>query len=117
VSADGGLILYDGVCDVCSAAVTLIRSNDPQGRFRFAPLESELGRATIAAAGRDPQAPPSLLLADACGLHAQSDAVLRIARGLRAPWPVAAAIAGAVPRSIRDAVYCWIARHRYALRR
>jgi len=95
--------------------VRVIRANDPAARFQFAPLESDAGRAALAAAGRDPSAEPSLLLADANGVHAESEAAIRIGRGLRAPWPLLAALAGAIPRSRRDAVYRWIARHRFSV--
>lgn len=113
-SCDGGLILYDGVCDFCSAAVRLVRANDPAARFRFAPLASAAGRAAATAAGRTPDAAPSLLLADADGVHAESEAVIRIGRRLRAPWPLVAAGVAAIPRPLRDAAYRWIA-HRLGL--
>ena len=54
---------------------------------------------------------PSLLL-DGGTLYSKSDAVLRIARGLRAPWPLIGVLA-IVPRALRDVVYDWVARNRY----
>ena len=42
----------------------------------------------------------------------RSTAVLRIARHLTAPWPLLS-LARVVPRPLRDAVYNWIAEHRY----
>jgi predicted DCC family thiol-disulfide oxidoreductase YuxK len=44
-----------------------------------------------------------------------SDAALRIAARLRAPWPLAARIAGIVPRPVREAVYRGVAASRYRL--
>jgi len=101
---------------VCGAAVRAVRAADPAGRFRFAPLASEPGRAALAASGRDPEGEPSLLLVDASGIHAESEAVVRICRNLRAPWPALAALAGAVPRPLRDAAYRWLARRRRLIR-
>lgn len=57
----------------------------------------------------------SLCLADATGLHVASDAALRIAARLRAPWPLAARVAGIVPRRVREAVYRGVAALRYRL--
>ncbi len=94
----------------------MIRRFDPAARFRFAPLESDAGRAALAAADRPPGSEPSLLLADADGVHAESEAALRIGRQLRAPFPVLAAFAGPIPRPLRDAAYRWFARHRYLAR-
>ncbi|MFO1489463.1 MAG: DCC1-like thiol-disulfide oxidoreductase family protein [Kiritimatiellia bacterium] len=42
----------------------------------------------------------------------ESTAALRIARGLRFPWPLLSVLL-IVPRVLRDPVYRWIARHRY----
>ena len=110
-------VVYDGDCGFCGSAVRLIRANDPAGRFRFVTLWSDEGRAIVSAGGCDPDAEPSLMLADAQGLHAASDAALRIGRDLRAPWPIIAALAGLVPRPLREAVYRRVARSRYCLPR
>lgn len=96
-------------------AVRFVRANDREARFRYALYDSDAGRAACAAAGRDPSGEPSLLFEDAAGVHAESEALLRIGRNLRAPWPLVAALAGTIPRPLRDAAYRWLARHRYAL--
>jgi predicted DCC family thiol-disulfide oxidoreductase YuxK len=100
---------------VCNAAVRVVRANDPAGRFSLRPLASDAGRAAAVAAGRDPAGEPSLLLDDGLAVYAESEAAIRIARGLRAPWPLLAALAGAIPRPLRDAAYRWAARHRRLL--
>jgi predicted DCC family thiol-disulfide oxidoreductase YuxK len=50
------------------------------------------------------------VLVDADGAHARSDAALRIAGGLRAPWRWLAALGAA---GVRDALYDALARRRY----
>ena len=45
-------------------------------------------------------------------MYSHSDAALRIARLLGFPWSLAA-VGLIVPRFVRDAVYRFIARHRY----
>jgi predicted DCC family thiol-disulfide oxidoreductase YuxK len=109
------IVLYDDDCGFCSSAVAFIRANDPAARFRYVPLESPEGRERLIAGGRDPAAKQALCLADDAGLHAASDAALRIAGRLRAPWPQAARLAGLVPRAVREAVYRGVARSRYRL--
>ena len=75
-----------------------IAANDPAGRFAFAPLQSA-----------DPE---TFVLLDHGRRYERSDAVLHLALGLRAPWPLAFALI-LIPRSLRDAAYGWFARNRY----
>ena len=56
----------------------------------------------------------TVYLVDSEGVHARSDAVLRIARQLRPPWRWLA-VCLMIPRPVRDAVYRLIGRLRYAL--
>lgn len=39
------IILFDGVCNLCNGSVNLAIDNDSQARFRFASLQSEVGKA------------------------------------------------------------------------
>jgi predicted DCC family thiol-disulfide oxidoreductase YuxK len=42
------LLLYDGVCALCNGMVKFLMKRDRGERFRFAPLQSELGRELLA---------------------------------------------------------------------
>jgi len=98
-------ILFDGDCSLCNGAVRFITANDPAGRFAFRSLQDE-GEVP-----HDAQ-PDAIVLLDYGRRYEASDAALHIALGMRWPWPLAFA-AILIPRSIRDAVYRWIARNRY----
>ncbi len=91
-----------------------IIANDPSGRFRFASLQSPAASAALAPFGRSAESLESIVLIDGGRIFERSDAALRIAAELRAPWPLARALL-AVPLSLRDAVYDAIARYRYRL--
>lgn len=108
------LILYDGVCKLCHAAVRFVLARDRQARFRFAALDSPAARARLAAAGvpRPEALGDSVVLIDGAGIHVRSTAALRIARALGFPWSLAF-VAIVVPRPLRDALYDAIARRRY----
>jgi predicted DCC family thiol-disulfide oxidoreductase YuxK len=54
----------------------------------------------------------SIVLVQDGALAVKSTAALRIARGLRWPWPLLA-VFWLVPRPLRDLVYDWIAKNRY----
>lgn len=106
------VILFDGVCNLCNGFVQFVITHDSQALFRFASLQSEAGQALLARRGVAVAATPeSVVLVDNSGVFTHSDAVLRILRRLAGwRWLYALRI---VPRGLRDAVYCWVARHRY----
>jgi predicted DCC family thiol-disulfide oxidoreductase YuxK len=114
VEAGGPIVLYDGTCGLCTRSVQLILRNDPTGRFRFAPLQSELGQSLLARHGMGGQALDSVVLVDKGLAWERSRAALRIARGLRRPWP-ALGVLRLVPRPLADFVYDRVAHNRYRL--
>jgi predicted DCC family thiol-disulfide oxidoreductase YuxK len=105
---DEHIVLFDGVCNLCNAAVRFILARDPQGRFRFASLQSDVARRLLKGDGP----PETIVLIEAGKIYAKSTAALRIARGLRFPWPLFYGLA-VVPLFLRDLVYDWVARNRY----
>ena len=110
----GPVVLFDGVCNLCDAAVRFVIERDRSGRFRFAALQSEAGvrllreRGLSAGEGE----PESLLLVEGSDVFSRSEAVLRIARRLDGAWPLLAVLF-LVPRFIRDDAYRLVARRRY----
>jgi predicted DCC family thiol-disulfide oxidoreductase YuxK len=102
------VVLFDGICNLCNGAVRFIIARDPAAHFRLAALQSEAARRLW---GEDPPV-ESIVLVEAGVTYTKSTAVLRIVRGLRFPWPLLSAFM-VVPRRLRDAIYDWIARHRY----
>jgi predicted DCC family thiol-disulfide oxidoreductase YuxK len=109
---DGPIILFDGVCNLCHGAVRFIVRRDPDARFRFAPLESELGKRLVKERAEHGPPADSILLIHGGKLYQRSEAALRIAAWLRAPWP-AMELLRAIPRPLRDAAYDYVARNRY----
>lgn len=112
LSQEAPLILFDGVCNLCSSAVQFVLRRDPRARFRFAALQSVAGRAALAKAGALGTVPDSIVLLHGGRVQVKSGAALAIARGLRWPWPLLS-VFWLVPYPLRDMVYDWIARNRY----
>jgi predicted DCC family thiol-disulfide oxidoreductase YuxK len=110
----GAIVVFDGVCHLCSGWVQFLLRRDRDARFRFASMQSTRGRALLAAHGVDPDDPASFLLLDAGHARTDSDAILRVLDLLGGPWR-AARLLGVIPRALRDPLYRWIARHRYRL--
>ena len=105
-------ILFDGVCNLCNGFVRFVVRRDPAAGFRFAALQSPAAAALLREAGVASPLPDSVILVEDGRVYLRSGAALRIARGLRFPWPLAYA-AIVVPRFIRDRVYDAVAARRY----
>ncbi len=109
------MLLFDGVCNLCNAAVHWIIKRDAGRQFRFASLRSDAARREVTRA--DPTAsfdslPDSIVLIDQDGIHTHSVAALRVARRLGFPYSLAA-LGLILPRGLRDAMYRVVARNRY----
>jgi predicted DCC family thiol-disulfide oxidoreductase YuxK len=106
------ILLFDGVCNLCSAAVRFVIRHDRQRRFRFASLQSAAAQRILADLGwRGPTLSSMVLVTDG-RCHERSRAALEIARRLSAPWPLFYVFM-AVPRPIRDWVYDFVGTRRY----
>lgn len=114
MSDDRPIIVFDGVCPLCSANARFILRNDRRGHFRLAAMQSEAGQALYRRFGIDPADPETLILVEGDRVRRDSDAVLAIWSGLGWPWR-GAAIARIIPARLRDPLYRWIARNRYRL--
>ena len=110
----GPVVLFDGVCNLCSAWVRFVVDRDPAGRFRFASLQSPLGRRLLGVHGLAvPEGDPSsIVLLEGGRVYQQSSAVLRVWAQLASPlrW---LSVLRLVPRPLRDLVYRFVARNRY----
>lgn len=107
------VVLFDGVCNFCNGTVRFIIERDPDARFGFAPLQSNVARELLAGHGYAAAVDPdTVLLVEDGKVYERSTAALRIARRLRGPTRLAYAFV-VVPRFVRDAVYRLIARNRY----
>jgi predicted DCC family thiol-disulfide oxidoreductase YuxK len=107
------VILFDGVCSLCDRSVQFIIQRDPAARFRFGALQSEPAQRLLASVGRSsPATPETFVLLEDNRVFTRSTAALRIVRRLPFPWPLAYGFI-VIPRALRDAIYDWVARHRY----
>ncbi len=95
------VILFDGVCNLCNAAVQWIIRHDPAGIFHFASLQSQNVHRL-----------ESIVLIEGKREYRRSAAFLRILHRLpKYRW--LAAIGAVIPPPIRDWIYDLIAQRRY----
>lgn len=108
------VVLFDGECAFCDGAVHWIVDRDADGRFRFASLQSHVGRSLAETHGIDVDETDSLvLIADDRG-HLHSSAALGVAKRLPWPWRLLFVL-WVIPAPLRDLGYKLFARHRYRL--
>jgi len=110
---DQPVVLFDGVCNLCSGFVRFLVPRDPDAIFRFASLQSAIGRAVRAEYGL-PAKFDSVVLVENGECYTRSDAVLRILDRLGGVYRLLA-FARVVPAPIRDVVYDLVATHRYRI--
>lgn len=106
------IILFDGVCNLCNGAITFIIKRDKKDLFRYAPLQSEIGKELASKHNIDLNTVDSIILVSNSKAVAKSTAALRIATQLSGGWPLLG-IFLIVPTFIRNWVYDFIARNRY----
>jgi predicted DCC family thiol-disulfide oxidoreductase YuxK len=106
------IVLFDGVCNVCDAAVNFIIDRDREGKFKFASLQSEVGRRLCREHGIAEDL-DTMALIEGENSYTRSAAVLRIAKGLDGAWPGLFSLV-VLPRPLRDGAYRYFARRRYA---
>jgi predicted DCC family thiol-disulfide oxidoreductase YuxK len=111
---DAPLVLYDGTCGLCAAAVRWILAHERDHEIVFAPLQGPTGARVRA---RYPEVPASIdtvVYVSAGRAHLRSKALLHAARHLRAPWRWAHAVRW-FPAVLLDLAYRVVARVRYRL--
>ena len=107
------LILFDGVCNLCSASVQFIIKRDKKDVFRYASLQSDLGEQFIKERNIDTTKVDSIILVEpGKAYHVKSSAAIRIAKHLGAAWPLLQ-IFLILPSFLRNFFYDIIAKNRY----
>ena len=111
------LVLYDGVCGLCSRLVQFLLRHDDRRVFRFASLQSAVGQAMVEQSGGNPGELTTLYVFPdyqqrTSRVFMKSDAAFFVAGELGWPWK-AARVMRFVPKRIRDRGYDLVARSRY----
>jgi predicted DCC family thiol-disulfide oxidoreductase YuxK len=110
---DDGIILYDGVCVLCSGWIRFVLRRDRDRLFRFTPIQSDYGSALARALGIDPADPDTNAVIWQGMAYRRSDAALAVV-SLLPHWGWVRWL-HATPRALRDIIYRLIARTRYRL--
>jgi len=80
------LVLYDGVCGLCSRSVRFLIRRDHQQVLVFAPLQGETAARLRTEYPEIPETLESVVLIDGGKAYLRSQAFLRVSRYLTRPW-------------------------------
>jgi len=105
------VVLFDGVCNLCSGSVQFIIKRDKKKVFRFASLQSAYGQALLKQLNLPANNFNSFVLFENGVVYTKSAGALKVFSRLQGwKWSRLFFI---IPPFIRDAVYNLIARYRY----
>jgi predicted DCC family thiol-disulfide oxidoreductase YuxK len=108
------LIIFDGICVLCSGFARFVVRFDPDWKFRFATAQSPLGEALYREHGlRTDFYETNLVIVDGVA-YQRMDSLIAVLDVLGWPWR-AARLLKLLPRPARDWLYGLIAQNRYAL--
>ena len=106
------IVLFDGVCNYCNGRVNFVIKHDKKDRFRFAALQSEVGKAILEKYHVPAVDMSSFVLIEDGKYYLRSTAALRLLKRLGGIYSLLYAFI-IVPRFLRDGVYNYVARNRY----
>ena len=106
------VVVFDGVCNLCNAAVQFVIKHDKKKLFQFASFQGEYGRQVLASLPKSYASLKTFILIENEKVFTKSTAALKVAGKLSTPvnWLYGFII---VPAFIRNAVYNFISKNRY----
>src|SRR5690606_1482082 len=112
--ANKKIVLFDAICNLCTGTVTFIIKRDGKDKFRFASLQSEVGKQLMEERHIDPSSNNSIIVIEPqVAYYVKSTAAIEIAKELGGLWPVLQVFSYLLPEGIRDSIYEFIAKNRY----
>lgn len=110
---DKKIILFDGVCNLCDAAIQLIPQKDKKDVFRFVALQSELGLKIMNHIGVNPKNTDSIILYEpGIAYYYKGEAVLKIAGEMGGIYTLLSLLS-VLPISVLNWIYDYVAKNRY----
>ncbi len=106
------IILFDGICNLCNAAVQFVIKRDTSNQFLFASFQSGEGEKILAENNFHDNNMNSFILVENNKIYERSTAVLKVTKKLKGLWPMLYGFI-IVPKFLRDGVYSFIAKNRY----
>jgi predicted DCC family thiol-disulfide oxidoreductase YuxK len=108
------IILFDGVCNLCSAFLKFVYKFDSKKIYKFAWIQEDKGNEILRWLNLPTNDFKTIVLIENGQAFFKSVAFLKIVRKLQFPWPLLS-VGRIIPNFIRDWIYDSVARNRYRL--
>ena len=109
-----GILLFDGVCNLCNNLVNFIIRIDRKGRIKFAALQSQTGKKLLADAKIPPGDSDTVVYFSHGMVYLRSKAILQLLFDTGGVWRMTCFFK-LIPVFLADALYRLIARKRYRI--
>ena len=106
------ILLFDGICNLCSGTVQFTIKRDPKKRILFASLQEAPGQKILSQYGLQGENFKSIVLVEEGKVYTQSTAVLKLLKKLDGLWPLLYVFI-IVPPPIRNFFYDKVSQNRY----
>lgn len=106
------IVVFDGVCVLCSGSMHFIQKHDTRDAFRFVLAQSLLGQSLFRHYGLPAENFDTVLVLDDGVLRTKLDAFAAVMRRLPGAWRVLSS-ARFIPSLIADLMYDLVAKNRY----
>ena len=114
VNHEDRIVLFDGVCKLCSTWAKFLIKFDNKRNFKLATVQSSEGRAILEWYGLPSDDYKTMVYVEGEVIYTQSTAFIRVMSVLPFPWKLFC-VFWIIPRPIRNWLYDRIALNRYAL--
>jgi len=110
--SDSKIVLFDGVCNLCSKSVQFILKRDKKNQFLFGSLQGAYGQEMLKKYQLPESEFNSFMLIEGDKLYTKSSGALRMLKHLGGWWRLLYVFI-IVPKFIRDGIYNWVSKNRY----
>ena len=113
--ADKKIIFFDGVCNLCNGFIDYVIKRDAQKKIYYASLQSNFAIEMLKGHNIDLDKGYTTIYYYTNGkLYSQSSAILNVFLELSAVHRLFAKVCLILPKFVRDGIYNFIAKNRYA---
>jgi predicted DCC family thiol-disulfide oxidoreductase YuxK len=106
------IVIFDGLCVLCSNGVQWMLDRDPNGESRFAVIQDGLPRALYRHYDLDADAFDTFMVLKDGVAHTKWAGVLAAAGTMPQPWRSLGVAGRIVPDAVGDLIYDWVQRNR-----
>lgn len=106
------LIIFDGLCVLCSSGVQFMLRRDPHGTSRFAAIQEAVPQALYRHYGLDAGRFDTFMVLSDGVPYVKWEGVVAAGRTLPPRWRWLATLGRLIPNAIGDRVYDWVQRNR-----